>query len=636
MQKEKNSSKVKVVVVFAMALLLSIIASAQDTTRIDEVAISANRLQNFSTGSKVQNIDSAALAQYATGNLADVLNAESALFIKSYGMGSMAVSSMRGGSAGQTATLWNGFALNNPMYGQLDFSLVPVGFSDAVSIQYGGTGALWGSGAVGGVIHINHRPSFNKGLTIGAKFNAGSFHNFGEQLFVEISKKKVLSSLKVFNNSAQNNFEFYNSSLSKNPKMRQRNAERKSYGLLSESAFKIGDRQTVNIAFWYQFTDRNIPPTLTQLNSADHQKDVSYRATAEWQYKGKKINYFVRSAFFDEALNYDGMLSHSQVSISEAEAKYTLRRTHFFNAGMNSTSAYGMSDGLMKGYSQNKIAAFASYRYQSENEKWTASVSARQEAVNGKAVPFTYSAGVDVKVKKHLSLKSSFSKVYRVPTLNDLYWMPGGNPDLLPESGFSEDAGLVLSLQNKEKVDFRFESSVFNRNIDNWIIWLPGQSYWSPQNKLKVWSRGIETSSKLQVQRSKLKCGISVMTNYVLSTNMQASTEGDASVGRQLIYVPMYSGHAKLSLEFKGFLLSYTHSYTGYRYTASDNTQYLVPYSIANIYCSKNFTFKGNRFSLFAQVDNLFNQQYQVVLSRPMPLRYYNAGLTILLNTKIN
>ncbi|MCX6180515.1 MAG: TonB-dependent receptor [Bacteroidetes bacterium] len=633
MQKEKNIFGA----FLAFILMNAVPTFSQDSLKTDEIIIYSTRLQNFSTGTKIQTIDSAALAQYGSGNMADLLSNESPLFIKSYGLGSLAVSSFRGGNASQTATLWNGFALNNPMYGQLDFALVPVGFSSDVRIQYGGTSALWGSAAVGGVIHINNKPKFNRGTTVGANFNAGSFQNFGEQVFVEFSEKKIVSSLKFFNSSARNNFEYYNSALDGNPKVRQLNAERKSYGVLSENSFKIGKKQNLNVAFWYQFNDRNIPPTMTQLISTNNQKDESYRATAEWQYRGKKVNYFIRSAYFDEGLNYNSSLSRSKIFITESEMKYTFSESHFINAGLNNTLAQASSEGYTENLQQDKFALFASYRYQSKNEKISASASLRQEMVNNKMVPFTYSAGGDFKITKWLSAKSSFSKVYRVPTLNDLYWNPGGNPDLMPESGFSGDAGLILKLEKKDKVCFRFEPSIFNRNIDNWIIWLPGQTYWSPQNVMKVWSRGVESVSRVRFQIGDFKMGFSVMTNYAVSTNMQSKSVGDASVGRQLIYVPMYSGHAKFWVEYKGFLLSYSHSYTGYRYTSTDNTQYLAPFNIANIYAAKNFIVKGLQLSAFVQIDNLFNQQYQVVLSRAMPLRYYNTGLTIKFNhaTKI-
>src|SRR5665213_1406037 len=114
------------------------------------VEVSSSRLNTFASGNKSETFDSTLLNHYSTGNLADLLANESQVFIKSYGLGSLAMSSFRGAGAEQTAVLWNGFNLQSPMNGLLDLSLVPINFMDEVRLQYGGAGALWGSGAVGG------------------------------------------------------------------------------------------------------------------------------------------------------------------------------------------------------------------------------------------------------------------------------------------------------------------------------------------------------------------------------------------------------------------------------------------------------------------------------------------------------
>ena len=56
-------------------------------------------------------------------------------------------------------------------------------------------------------------------------------------------------------------------------------------------------------------------------------------------------------------------------------------------------------------------------------------VSARQQIIGSNLTPFTFSAGAEYIFFKWLSAKGNVSKVYRVPTLNDLYWNPGGNID---------------------------------------------------------------------------------------------------------------------------------------------------------------------------------------------------------------
>jgi len=614
--------------------------TGEDTTLLlKEVIVTANRLENFSAGTKIQTIDSLSLKQNRFSDLSVLLANESPLFIKSYGLGSLASSSFRGGSASHTAVLWNGFNLNNPMYGQSDLALIPNNFINSVDIQYGGASALWGSGAVGGTVHLNNRPVFDNGLSIIAGSSFGSFSGFRQNVSVEISKQKWISSIKLFHNSAENNFPFYNTQLEDSPEQTQNNAELKQYGLLTENYFRINEKQRINVRYWYQFSDRNIPPTMLQSSGESNQKDESHRVTSEWQLTGKKIIYFVRAAYFDEKLVYDDVsfdeasLSRSQNIIAEAESKITINENHFINGGINNTFATAASDGYPDKKNQERFAVFASYSFVSENKKFRSAISVREEIFKNQPVPFTYSAGMEYQLLKWISLKGNFSSIYRIPTLNDLYWNPGGNPDLLPESGYSEELGTIIQIQTKnEKIKLQFEPTVFNRNITNWIIWLPGQSYWSPQNIMEVWSRGVETKSELFYKQKEFKLKLGVMTNYVVSTNEKAKTANDASVGKQLIYVPMYSGHGKITIGYKKLLFSFHQSYTGYRYTATDNSAFLKPYMLSNVHAAYNISRKKHSIDLSAQVNNLFNEQYQVMLNRAMPLRNFRLGITVQFN----
>jgi vitamin B12 transporter len=617
--------------------------SIDTVLQLRTVDVIAPRVANFSTGTKIQKIDSATLSRYSSGNLSTLLENESPLFIKSYGLGSLAVSSFRGGSASHTATLWNGFNLNSPMYGQLDFALVPTGFINNVSIQYGGTSALWGSGAVGGTIHLNSDATFNKGITVLAGSNFGSFESYGQNLLVEISKQKWISSIKLLNNSANNGVYFYNTQLAGSPKVKQSNAELKQYGLLFENYFKINEGQKINIRFWYQNTDRNIPPTMLQTVNRSNQKDESYRLTSEWQRVGEKVNYYVRVAYFDEHLIYSDFaydyrsLNRSHTVIAETESKIKFNKNSLLNIGVNNTFAKAMADGYLFEPRQNRIAVFSSYRFTSNNNKFLVTLSAREELIKTSFVPFTYSFGSEYTFFKWLSAKGNVSKVYRVPTLNDLYWNPGGNDSLLPESGYCEEAGVLMKWGGADsKINFSVEPTVFNRNMNNWILWLPGPTYWSPQNIMEVWSRGMETRSELGFRIYKAKIKINVSTNYVVSTNEKAKTDNDASVNKQLIYVPMYSGHAKISVAYKMFLLSCNQNYTGYRYTSTDNSEYLKPYSLTNVYASYKISFANYYVNLFVQVNNLLNTEYQVLLNRAMPLRNYQAGISIQFNKPNN
>jgi iron complex outermembrane receptor protein len=257
------------------------------------------------------------------------------------------------------------------------------------------------------------------------------------------------------------------------------------------------------------------------------------------------------------------------------------------------------------------------------------SVSARQELAGTELAPFTFSAGTDLKLAKWLWAKASVARVYRVPTFNDLYWIPGANPDLVAENGFTEDAGLRFFISKSSKYSFSFEPVFFNRNIENWIIWLPTAGYWTPQNIMKVWSRGLEVTTGFTCSIRKAKVSASLLANYVLSTNEQSKTANDASIGKQLIYVPKIKLNGKISAEYAGFTLTYRHDYTGVRHTTTDNSDFLPGFGTASIRLSKRLTIKSWELSAFIIVENLYNEDYQVILSRPMPLRSYTGGITI-------
>ncbi len=626
-----------------LAFLLQITLSVSQSVPMDTLyvmkggAIQSNRLTHFSAGSKIVAFDSIGLAQHKHQSLADLLADESPLFIKSYGLGSLATSSFRGGSASQTTVLWNGFNINSPMNGQIDFSLIPVNFSDAVSIQYGGSGPSWGSGAVAGSIHLNNIANFNKGITLKINLGNGSFGSYSKQASVEISKKKMISSVKLFHTSAKNNFQYNNIYSGENKKTTQTNAELKNYGLLSENNFIISKTQKINFMCWLQHTDRELPPTMLQNSSASKQMDESFRLSSEYRLDHKKISTFLRSAMLNEKLIYEDVngisKNRSRTFITESETRITLSKKHAFNFGLSNNFSMAMAEAFLKNPQQNRLSFFTAYAYTSKNSKIKFNTSLRKEFMAGKTIPFVYSVGSEYAITKHLQLKAMATRVYRLPTLNDWYWTPGGNPNLQSENGYAEEVGFKYNHITKSKsVHFSNECTFFNRQINNWIIWLPGNTYWSPENIIKVWSRGMETNSNMQVKIKQILLSLTVVTNYVVSTNQALKSAEDASLHKQLIYVPMYSGFAKLNIGYKQFSFCYRHTYTGYRYTSSDNSEYLSPYQLSSIYASIKFKNKKWNTSAFLQVNNLWNTQYQIIANRAMPLRNYALGLSFEIN----
>lgn len=624
-------------------------AQVQDTVspasakELPAIEVSETRFTAFSSGNKHETIDSTLLSRYSNSNLADLLAAESQVFIKSYGLGSSATTSFRGAGASHTAVLWNGFNLQSPMLAQLDLSLVPVNFLDELKLQYGGAGALWGSGAVGGTIHLNNQPLFNKGLQLSSNIAFGSFADRQQQLNVSISEKRWISSIKLFNHQAKNDFPFINTAQYGKPEQLQRNAELSQYGLLQENYFLPGKHQKINTRFWYQFNNRNIPPSMTQNTSNANQKDELYRITSEWQHTGHNMELLARMAYFDEYICFidnvigENSKSRSKAVITELESRFSILKFDRVNVGINNTYNNAKTADYSKKAHQNRTALFANYKIQSSGSRLSAVISARQELVDNKAIPFTASIGAEAELFSWLKVKGNASKHYRLASFNDLYWAgvgAKGNPDLKPESGWSEELGLIHKYKYK-RVDWELAATGFNRDIDNWIIWLPETSnIWSPQNVQEVWSRGLEYKAATAYKKGNLKVQLSAMYNYVLSTNKKSVSVNDVSVDKQLIYVPAENAQGSIAIYYKGASLSYTQQYTGYRYTTSDNKYYLEPYSLGNVSIAQMITMNKLKLKVYVQLNNIWKETYQVIAYRAMPLFSYQFGLSVFFNQK--
>jgi vitamin B12 transporter len=631
-----KTKHVKYFLLFCLILQEAIsFAQTEDTVQLKEVQISS-RFVDFSLVQNIRKPDSILHEANSANNLAQLFQSDNGIFVKSYGPSGIGTSSIRGGNASQTAVTWNGLNLKNSMLGETDLSLLSVFLADDISLQYGGSAALWGSGSVAGAIHLRNPVQFNKGTQTSILLTRGSYQNNTTGIRAGFSDKKFSASIRLIMKSGRNNFQFTDD---EGDERTLQHAQFVQYGILSENHFRIKTNQVFSFRYWAQLASRNIPPTVQQQVSKSFQKDDFNRLSLEWQLTKKFLKLQARNGFFAERINFSDsvsqLYSHSVClnNISEAELFFSKNPQHRFQGGLNNTFTTARSDGYDKQVQQNYVSVFAGYLFVSKSEKHGCSVNIREEQTKNKFQPFTFTAGFFSKPRKWLEFKGTFNKLYRLPTLNNLYWSPGGNPSLLPEQGYSEDLTAIFKYKNKDslsKFSAETQLSAFNRTISNWIIWLPAANgVWSPQNIMEVWSRGMETSSSINFSIRKLSAKIYCNTSYVLSTNEKTRTENDASVGKQLIYTPMYSGAGGIQIKYKQFYFSYYHTYTGYRYLTSDNFDYLNPYDLENFITGYSFRYKNTLFNFNFQLNNAWNTSYRVIAARPMPGANFLAGLKI-------
>lgn len=622
----------------------SLFSQQNDTTShaLHEIVIIETRQELLEKSKKSVRIDSITLARYNTTSLADLLSNQSTIHIKAYGNGNIATTSMRGGNSNHTALLWNGLNIQNAMLGQPDLSIVPTLFFDNVTIEYGGGSSLWGSGAIGGGIHLQNKTLFNQGFKTKLQLSTGSFNTDKITSAVLLSYKKIVSSTKIYFTSSDNNYKYKDTLDKENPNKQVKHSNFISKGLLQEISGYISPFQKINIRVWYNTVFRNIP-SFTSVVSKRSQEDENLKLNADWNFSKRKLNSTIRVGAFNDKLNYTdssiNVFSKSTINtfIVESDNMFT-HQNHKFNFGINYTEYNSLLTQIKKSknslllesptlHNLSKLSFFVGYNLRLLNSKLIYNLAIRKEITNQTIIPFTGNTGLFYQLTKLVAAKINANKSFRQPTINDLYWNPGGNPNLNPEESYEADGGIEFSYKKKH-MSLLIEATYFNRHTKNWIIWLPSDnSYWSPKNIAEVYSRGTETKTELNYFNKDFFAKLIINTSYVLSTYSKNEQENDNSIGRQLIFTPRYTGQAGISVNYKKFHILFNQNYTGYRFTSSDNTTWLYPYYISNIKCGYQYGFSNVNMEIFGSINNLFNKNYVVMPNNPMALRNYEIGI---------
>ncbi|MCC8154121.1 MAG: TonB-dependent receptor [Tannerellaceae bacterium] len=219
--------------------------------------------------------------------------------------------------------------------------------------------------------------------------------------------------------------------------------------------------------------------------------------------------------------------------------------------------------------------------------------------------------------------------------------MPGGNDSLRTEKGYTYDGGVEFTVRRKQ-LNFKGEVTAYDSYIRDWIVWLPTfKGFWSPVNVKKVHSYGIEIKASARIEPAK-HWWLTADANYVWTRSINQgdpASWGDESIGKQLVYIPEHASVITTHLGWKQWQLTYKWNYYSERYTTSSNeTQtkrgVITPYYMNDIALEKVWKTRWSTFSCKVSVNNLFNEEYESVLSRPMAGRNYNLYIGIIPNLK--
>ena len=222
-----------------------------------------------------------------------------------------------------------------------------------------------------------------------------------------------------------------------------------------------------------------------------------------------------------------------------------------------------------------------------------------------------------------LNVRAFYKRVFRMPTLNDLYYTFIGNINLNPEYTNQYNVGITYGKNFSQGWLRRleFQADAYYNEVTDKIIAMPtsNQFRWTMINLGYVEIRGID--AVVQGFWNVGKVDISTRLNYTYQKAQDMTNPKSEYYGGQIPYIPWHSGSAILGASYKGWNMNYSFIYTGERYESVANIKenYALPWYTSDISLSKSLQLKNCELRITGEVNNLLNQQYEVVQCYPMP-----------------
>ena len=579
---------------------------------LNEIVLVDSKLEEFSEGYTLTKISDTLVSRNPV-SLSDLLNFNSNIYIKENGYGMVASPSFRGTNASQTAVIWNGIPINSNLTGQTDFNTIATASLTNVIIRSGGGSSQYGSGAVGGSIHLNNTIEFTENSSNELTIYYGSYASVGGIFKRKMAAEKKYLDMAVDFISSDNDYEYVGLNRKNN------NGEFNKLNISMNGGLRLNNSSLIWNSNYFSGV-RNLSGTITTFNK-DSYKDETFRNLLTWNSTSKKWNNIIKGAHIFERYQYypnrENVLyfeGKSNTIIGDYQLEYNINEKITVSSILNLThiKAKGANIG---DESRNTLAAIFIWK-QLVSDQLSYNINIRQEFFNDFENPLIVSVDTKYKINQWYSLKANASKNYRVPTFNDLYWNNGGNVDLKPE----------ISYQGAISNEFYFKYFLFNMNLfyinsKDLISWQPDiNGMFSPINISKTENIGFEMAAKFSksIQKNIFNIGI----NYAYTSAKNIET------GKQLMYVPFHKVTGTIDYRIQRFNAYFQQLFNGNVFTTTDNSTDLDSYLVANIGFDYFFLYKTMPVKIGFKFNNIFNKYYENVAYRPMPNRNIQTTIT--------
>ena len=602
---------------------------AMDTIKLPEVKLTESRLATHDIGTHINVIRTDELSEGSSINLANLISSSSSIYIKEYG--ALATPTFRGTSSSHTLVLWNGIPINSIANGLSDLSGIYChSFSDIFIVQ-GGSSSIFGSGAVGGSLHLNTNIKSTESNELLLSSTQGSYGLSSRTLKFTINNGKLTYKLGLDFLDHKNNFEYIKTTQLGSPLSTNEYGKIKSNSQNVDLLYKLNENTNYNFCFWASDLEREVSQNMTVPSSDAKQYDISKRLLFLFKHKIDLLSIELKQAYLQEDFRYTEILKNidsyyiADSYISDADIKL-LRGNYLINMGAGFTNNQIDNNNYSTSHkNENNITSFSALQYKSTY--FSCNTVLRKEWQTNFEVPLIPLIALEINIFNSLKLRAKYNRNFRSPTYNDRFWVgtgANGNLDLVPEDAWNKEIGFDYNIKN-----LNISVTGYHLHISDMIFWqLLENGSWMPINIRKVFSRGLVTTTNFKFRNVSFN-GDYTLTN---STNKFATNNLDNTVGEQLRYVPLHKGSASLTLARKNLVFSLRSSYIG---------EVIASYSMPknktlDSYLLTDFTLrykvKSQPLSIQAKIKNLMNKSYVTYQNYPNPGREYLFTIEYIIN----
>lgn len=649
--------------------------SLYNTTLLPDFVISANGKHEIVPS---QTLNGEELERMSALSVSDALRYFSGMQVKDYGgIGGLKTVNVRSMGSQHVGVFFDGIQIGNAQNGTVDLGRFSLDNMEMISLYNGQKSDVFQTAkdfaSASAVYFATRRPVFEDGKAHNVRFKikTGSFDLFNSSALWEAKLNEMLSSsanVEVMNTSGKYRFTYARNSYD-TTEVRQNGDVFMVRGELSLfGRIKNGDWQTK--AYIYGST-RGVPGSIskndyeTSLLNESRQTDRNFFVQASLRqditkFYSYKVNAKYANDFMhywvprETTLNYTNSRYWQQELYGSLSNMFTVTRFWSINAAadlqwskLNARGSDAFNEHFIKprrltflgalatSLRLRKLSVQGSVLYTHVND-----TSAKGVKTAGNRNIFTPTGIISYTPWDNidLSFRAFYKRIFRLPTFNDLYYEALGNRSLKPEYTTQYNVGAEYTKVMREGFLRSLNASVdfYYNEVKDKIIAMPGKNLleWMMLNLGYVEIRGVDVAVNTLMSFGEMFVNSRLTYTYQKAQNFTDEENYiNTAYGDQIPYTPWHSGSLILSFRYRTWDLNYSFIYTGERYALDNNTaeNYLQPWYTHDLSLYKTFNLRNVKLKAGVEVNNIFNQQYEVIVMYPMPGTNFKINLTLVL-----